>query len=137
MLTSWNIEYWRRVHQLNIRSGCLNIAMESKQIPSFHEAKKFSYNIHCDWLSNQEPPYLGERAHLYFYHFALIMLMNKRLGLTPTVTANFASRHLQIHSSLSCVQPCTVYPCFFCLESIVDKPHQPQGPKLTPRCRDF
>ena len=63
------------------------------------------------------------------------MFMNKRLTLTPA--ANFASRHFQLHSSLGCVQPCTVYPCFFCQESIVDKPHQPQGPKLMPRCRDF
>ena len=63
------------------------------------------------------------------------MFMNKCLTLTPT--ANFASRHLQFHSSLGCVQPCTVYHCFFRLESIMEKPHQPQAPKLMPRCRDF
>ena len=51
--------------------------------------------------------HLGERAHFYFYHFALIVFMNKRLMLTPT--ASFASRYLQLHSSLGYVHPCTVY----------------------------
>ena len=82
----------------------------------------------------KNPFNLGERAYLYFYYFALIIFMNKRLTLTPT--ANFASRHLQLHSSLGCVQPCTVLHCLLCLESIVDKPHQSQDPKLMPRCRD-
>ena len=78
---------------------------------------------------------LGERACFYFYHFELIVFMNKRLTLAPT--ANFASQHLQLYSSPGCVQPCTVYDCFFYLESIVDKPHQPQAPKLMTRCLDF
>ena len=63
--------------------------------------------------------------------------MNKRLLVMLTPIANFASRHLQLQLPLGCVQPCTVYHCFFCLESIVDEPHQPQAPKLMPRCRDF
>ena len=49
---------------------------------------------------------LGERAYLYFYYFALIMIMNKRLTLM--LTANFTSQYLRLHSSLGCVQPCTV-----------------------------
>ena len=78
---------------------------------------------------------LGERAYCYFYHFALIIIMSKRLTLPPT--ANFASQHLWLHSSLGYVQPCTVYHCLFCLESTVDKPHQRQAPKLMLRCRVF
>ena len=78
---------------------------------------------------------IGEREYLYFYYFALIVLMNKRLTLTPT--ANFASQHLQLHLSLGCVQPCTVYHNPFYLESIVDKPHHRRSQKLMPRCWDL
>ena len=78
---------------------------------------------------------LGERAYWNFYYYALKVFMNKRLTLTPT--ANFASQHLQLHSSLGCVQPCTVYHNPFYLESIVDKPHHRRSQKLMPRCWDL
>ena len=97
--------------------------------------KKFHIIYFVAGYRAKNPFNLGDRAYLYFYHFTLIMFMNKRLTLTPT--ANFASQNLQLYSSPGCVQPCPVYDCSFYLESIVDKPHQPQAPKLMHRCRDL
>ena len=126
------------MHQLNIHNFQVIRVLEyrdGKQTDTcMSQADKNSYNILCDWLSSPESLQCREWAHFCFYHFELIVFMNKRLMLTPT--ANFASRYLQLHSSLGCVQPCTVLHCLLCLESIVDKPHQSQGPKLMPSFRD-
>ena len=122
----------KRLHQPNIHTLQV-IALEyrdGKQTDTcMSRAEEISYNVLCDWLSSRESlssRWEGVSLLLLLY----IVNVYKRLMLTPT--ANFASRYLQLHSSLGCVQPCTVYHCFIYLESIVDKPHQPQGPKLMP-----
>ena len=86
---------------------CLSIAMASKQILACHEPKKSHIIYFMTGYRTKNAVNLGERACFYFYHFELIVFMNKRLMLTTI--ANFASRHFQLHSSLGCVQPCTIY----------------------------
>ena len=86
---------------------CLSIAMKSNRYLRVTRQKD-SHIIYyvTDYLA-KDLFNLGEGAYLYFYYFALIMIMNKRLTLM--LTANFASQYLRLHSSLGCVQPCTIY----------------------------
>ena len=85
----------------------LSIAMASKQILACHEPKKSHIIYFMTGYRTKNAFNLDERAYYYFYYFALIVIMNKRLTLM--LTANFASQYLRLHSSLGCVQPCTIY----------------------------
>ena len=142
MFTSWNVEYWRRVHQPNIHT--LQVMMlecrDGKHTDTYMSRAEYILIRDASWLVIEiRIPIISVRERsvtfISFYLFKLIAFMNKRLTLTPI--ANFASRHLQLWSSPGCVQPCTVHHCFFRLELNVDKPHQPLGSKLILRCRDF
>ena len=53
--------------------------MASIRIPACHEANKFSMIYVVTGCQTKNSFDLGKRAYRYFYYFALIVLMNKRL----------------------------------------------------------